>query len=310
MRSFSHNLAQINIKSKLCHPVEKYQTRTSFFFQKKGFNKKFKEKAKGQQQQDVNIPGIKETNKNTPLLSLLHSSKYQIIVVLKLDSLMTQQRRIHFLNMWVLTDKLLFSQICGGCVATLAAYHSTKGYYVHLDNKLGNKVLKKYCEHMKRLWVHLRMFSRLTTFLLQYSNVLQKLKLKRTDCYSSAAKRWKDVGVAARLLFSTHQVSWIFLNSPLHESAALFQFISCTDWLYLHCLCSVVSDEYLFTSDKRSWNITMASLVFALTSMYSLSWTSYQFNYMAFIVLLRVHVLAQCRSSLKIYKIHGSLGSW
>lgn len=70
--------------------------------------------------------------------------------MLKLDSLMTQQRRIHLLNMRVLTDKLLFSQICGGCVATPATYHSTKGYYVHLDNKLGNKVLKKkkkeYCE--------------------------------------------------------------------------------------------------------------------------------------------------------------------
>lgn len=71
--------------------------------------------------------------------------------MLKLDSLMTQQRRIHLLNTRVLTDKLLFSQICGGCVATPAAYHSTKGYYVHLDNKLGNKVLKKkeYCEHNK-----------------------------------------------------------------------------------------------------------------------------------------------------------------
>lgn len=60
---------------------------------------------------------------------------------------------------------------------------------------------------MKGLWVHLKMFSQLTTFPLQYSNLLQKLKLKRTDCYSSAAKRWKDIGVAAQLLFSTHQVS-------------------------------------------------------------------------------------------------------
>lgn len=34
MHTFPQNLAQINIKSKPCHPVKKYQTRTFFFFRK------------------------------------------------------------------------------------------------------------------------------------------------------------------------------------------------------------------------------------------------------------------------------------
>lgn len=45
MHTFPQNLAQINIKSKPCHPVQKYETRT-FFSLEKGLNKKFKEKVK------------------------------------------------------------------------------------------------------------------------------------------------------------------------------------------------------------------------------------------------------------------------
>lgn len=45
MRTFPHNLAQINIKSKPCHPVERYQTRTSFFSEK-GLSKNCKGKVK------------------------------------------------------------------------------------------------------------------------------------------------------------------------------------------------------------------------------------------------------------------------
>lgn len=47
IRTFPHNLAQINIKSKPCHPVQIYQTRTVVFFvffQEKGLDKKSSKK--------------------------------------------------------------------------------------------------------------------------------------------------------------------------------------------------------------------------------------------------------------------------
>lgn len=44
MRTFPHNLAQININSKLCHPVK--NTRLGLCFPEKGLGKKCKEKNK------------------------------------------------------------------------------------------------------------------------------------------------------------------------------------------------------------------------------------------------------------------------
>lgn len=98
MRTFPHNLAQINIKSKPCHPVQIYQTRTVvffFFFKKRAWIRNLVKKST---QQDLNIPAEKESNKH-PLCESFTFLNISAIVLLKLDTLMTQQRRIHFFNM-------------------------------------------------------------------------------------------------------------------------------------------------------------------------------------------------------------------
>lgn len=65
MRTFPQSLAQINIKSKPCHPVQNTRLGLFFFFLK-GLNKKFKEK-QDLTSQDLIFPCKKHQTINTPL---------------------------------------------------------------------------------------------------------------------------------------------------------------------------------------------------------------------------------------------------
>lgn len=168
---------------------------------------------------------------------------------------------------------------------------------------------------MYQTWMQLTMSSQLTRlffscfFFFAIFRFVQNLKLRRTDCYSSAAiclGRMSESSLREQTSGPTALLHW---PSELDqseqcvwwESTVVFQFISCPDRSYRHCLLSLTSTCLRQTSHPEG----LLRLLWFYPHVYlQLNIIS---TFMAFIVLLRVHVLAQCRSLLKIYKIHGSL---
>lgn len=136
MHAFPQNLAQINIKSKLCHP---FQNNSPGLLRKRESNEKLKENVKSFHSRVEFF--LQENNQIiNPLCSAFVHLITSPIVPLKLDTLVTQQWRIHFLNLWVPKDKMLYFLTCSTCTEAFTAYHSTKGWN-YLDYKLGNR----YC---------------------------------------------------------------------------------------------------------------------------------------------------------------------
>lgn len=190
---------------------------------------------------------------------------------------MTQQRKIRFLNMWVLTDKMLFlSAIVSKPTLQTVAPKANVSIWI-INYAIG------YCKSHVSTWNSPGCNWRHTSFLQCSNFFLQKLKLRRTDCYSSAAMSWKDVGnirsdcssppakwvgsvwtvclMSVRCGFSVHQLSWLIIH---------------------HCL--FVFNEYLFTPVKWSWKVTMASHIYLQFQLNIIS------TFMAFIVLFKEYM--------------------
>lgn len=112
---------------------------------------------------------------------------------------------------------------------------------------------------------------------------------------------WKDVGVTLganawclsvlpHLTLFDQRPLWVFSPSTSRFSPPLSFF------LY----------KYRLAPDKWSWTISMASLDFPRKSIYSLK-PQHNLSFYGFRSNSWGHVLAQCRSFLKIYKIRRSL---
>lgn len=139
-----------------------------------------------------------------------------------------------------------------------------------MDNKLGNKVLH---EHMKQPWMQLKMFSQLTQYFHDIQ-LLQKLKLKRADCYSSAAMPWK-VGVTRGANIQSDSSSpltkwvgsvWTVCLKLCFFSSSLI--IPPLSFVLLSFMSTCLNQMIL----KRHYGFSG----FTLTSIYSFSWTSSQ----------------------------------
>ena len=126
---------------------------------------------------------------------------------------------------------------------------------------------------MKQPWVQLKTH-------IFFAIFLQKLKLRRTNCYSSAAMSWKDVG-NIRSDCSSPPAKWVgsvwtVCLMSVHCGFSVHQL----SWLIIHH-CLFVFNEYLFTPDTWSWKVTMASHIYLQFQLNIIS------TFMAFIVLFK-----------------------